>query len=257
MGKKLLLLWFVLNFILIHGPNVDALTRTREEYEKAGEAVWERNTTEKLVAITFDDGPHGVFTPKILDLLAKYDAKATFFVTGKNALLYPEIIKRQDAEGHEIGNHTFHHISSKHMNSSQLSMELDKTNEAIEKIIGKKPTLYRPVEGVYNDIIIHTARKKGFEVIMWSWDQDALDWLNPQSSKIVQHVKKGLSPGDIIILHDWNNSSISSTVKAMEPILELLTENGYKCVTVSELLYRTNRPLPPMLDPIPALPLNQ
>ena len=143
------------------------------------------------------------------------------------------------------------------MNSSQLSMELDKTNEAIEKIIGKKPTLYRPVEGVYNDIIIHTARKKGFEVIMWSWDQDALDWLNPQSSKIVQHVKKGLSPGDIIILHDWNNSSISSTVKAMEPILELLTENGYKCVTVSELLYRTNRPLPPMLDPIPALPLNQ
>ena len=254
MGKKLLLLWFVLNFIFIHGPNVDAITRTREEYEKAGQVIWERNTTEKLVALTFDDGPHEVFTPKILDLLAKYDAKATFFVTGKNALLYPEVIKRQDAEGHEIGNHTFHHISSKHMSSSQFSTELEKTNEAIEKIIGKKPTLYRPVEGVYNDTIIDTARKKGFEVIMWSWDQDALDWRNPQAFKIVQHVKNGLSPGDIIILHDWNNSPISSTVKAMEPILELLTENGYKCVTVSELLYRTNRPLPPLLDPIPALP---
>ena len=254
MSKKLLLLWFVLIFILIHGPRVDALTKTREEYEKSGQVVWESNTNEKLVAITFDDGPHEVFTPQLLDLLKKYDAKATFFVTGKNALLYPEIIKRQNEEGHEIGNHTFHHYTDNHMNASQFSMELDQTNDAIVKIIGKKPTLYRPVQGVYNDTIIQTAHKKGLDVIMWSWDQDSLDWQNPGASKIVKHVKKGLSPGDIIILHDWNYSTVSETVKAMEPILKFLKENDYKCVTVSELMYRTSKPLPDLLDPLPASP---
>ncbi len=254
MAKKLLLLWFVLIFILIHEPTVDALTRSREEYEKTGHVVWETKTNEKLVAITFDDGPHEVFTPQILDLLAKYDAKATFFVTGKNARLYPEVLKRADADGHEIGNHTFHHYTNNHMSSTQLSMELDKANDAIAQIIRKKPTLYRPVQGVYNDTIIQTAHKKGLDVIMWSWDQDPLDWQNPRASKIVNHVKKGLSPGDIIILHDWNNSRVSQTVKAIEPILKLLKENNYKCVTVSELIYRTNKPLPDLLDPMPALP---
>ena len=254
MSKKLLLVWFVLILILIHGPSVDALTRTREEYEKTGHVIWEMNTNEKLVAITFDDGPHNIFTPQILDLLAKYDAKATFFVTGKNALLYPEVLKRQDAEGHEIGNHTFHHFTNNHMSSIQLAMELDKTNEAIEKITGKKPTLYRPVQGVYNDTIIHTAHKKGLDVIMWSWDQDALDWQNPRFPKIVKHVMNGLSPGDIIILHDWNNSRVSETVKAMEPILKHLKDNGYKCVTVSELMYLTNKPLPSILEPYTAKP---
>lgn len=251
MGKKLLLLWFVLFFILIQEPRVYASIKPREEYEKTGRVIWETNTKEKLVAITFDDGPHEVFTPQILDLLAKYDAKATFFVTGKNALLYPKVLKREADEGHEIGNHTFHHFSSRRMSSLQLSMELDKTDEAIEKIIGRKPTLYRPVEGVYNDTIIETAHKKGFDVILWSWDQDALDWRNPKAAKIVDHVQKGLSPGDIIILHDWNMNRSSETVKAMEPILKLLKDNGYKSVTISELLYRTKKPLPSILDPLP------
>ena len=226
-----------------------AVTKSREAYEKTGNVVWEINTKEKLVAITFDDGPHPVFTPQILEILAKYNAKATFFVAGNKAERFPEVLKRVAKEGHEVGNHTYSHLITSKISAVKLTEELKRTDNIIQGITGNKPILYRPVAGIYNDVIINTAIKNGKFVILWSWDQDPRDWRNPPANQITRYVTKGINPGDIIVLHDWHGSEFSQacqTVLALDDILSYLSTKGYKSVTVSEMLYRskTNYPEP-------------
>ena len=128
----------------------DASTSSREAYEKTGRVIWEVNTKEKLVALTFDDGPHPIFDPQILDILAKHDAKATFFVAGNKVVRFPDLLKREVNEGHEIANHTFHHLYG-NIASVKLSSELEETDKTIKQFTGVKPSLYRPVGGLYND----------------------------------------------------------------------------------------------------------
>ncbi len=227
--------------------NTSASTKSREEYEKTGHVIWEVNTKEKLVALTFDDGPHPFFTPEILDLLAKYDAKATFFVAGNKVIRFPDLLKREVKEGHEIANHTYHHIYGRNITSEKLSSELDETDKIIQKIVGFKPTLYRPVGGFYNDLIINTAIKKGKDVVLWTWEQDSRDWTEPPASQICSYITKGIKPGNIILFHDWHGSEYTQTcqtVIALDTILEFLYKNGYKCVTVSELLFRSTQIIP-------------
>jgi peptidoglycan-N-acetylglucosamine deacetylase len=227
-----------------------AFTNSREAYEKTGHVIWEVNTQEKVVALTFDDGPHPVFTPQILDILAKYHAKATFFVAGNKVERFPAILKREVKEGHEIANHTFTHIYGRKITADKLTSELDQTDKLIQSIIGYKPTLYRPVGGLYNDLIINTAVKNGKLVILWS--QDPQDWKNPAASLLSRQITKGIRPGNIILLHDWDGSEFSKTfqtVNALDNILEFLYKNGYQCVTVSEMLYRSNKIIPEPFDP--------
>lgn len=250
--RKILLLSILSYTFLFYTENVHAFTNSREEYEKTGKVIWEVNTKEKMVSITFDDGPHPVFTPQILEILAKYNAKATFFVVGNKVELYPDILKRIKKEGHEIANHTDKHIYGGNLTSARLTTELEKTDEIIQRITGDKPTLYRPVGGLYNNLIINTALKNGKIVILWSWHQDPEDWKKPRASKIAKHITKSVQPGNIILLHDWIDSGVtqtSQTVKALESIMEFLSQNGYECVTVTELLYRSSTKIPSPLDP--------
>lgn len=233
---------------------VSAFTNSREAYEKTGQVLWEVNTKEKIVAITFDDGPHPVFTPQILDILAKYNAKATFFVAGNKAERFPAVLKRLVKEGHEVANHTYNHIYGRNISASKLTFELDQTDKLIQHITGYKPTLYRPVGGIYNDLIINTAVKNGKLVILWSWHQDPRDWDHTAASQISRHITKGVRPGDIILLHDWSGSEFSQTsqtVKALDNIMDFLYKNGYECVTVSEMLYRSRKITPKLLDYFP------
>jgi peptidoglycan/xylan/chitin deacetylase (PgdA/CDA1 family) len=226
--------------------NVDASTQNREAYEKTGRVIWEVNTKEKLVALTFDDGPHPVLTPQILDILAKHDAKATFFVAGNKVVRFPDLLKREVNEGHEIANHTFHHLYG-NITSAKLSSELAETDKMIKQFTELKSSLYRPVGGFYNDVIINTALKHGKTVVLWSWDQDSRDWTNPPANQISSYIKKGVKPGNIILFHDWYGSEYtqtSSTVKALDNILDYLDKNGYKSVTVSELLYHSTQLIP-------------
>ncbi|WML57685.1 polysaccharide deacetylase family protein [Neobacillus sp. PS2-9] len=252
--KKTFLFTFLLIIALFTEQlNVSASTKSREEYEKTGHVIWDVNTKEKLVAITFDDGPHPIFTPKILDILAKYDAKATFFVAGNKVIRFPELLKREVKEGHEIANHTYHHIYG-NISSEKLSSELDMTDQIIQKVTGVKPSLYRPVGGHYNDLIINTAIKKGKEVVLWSWNQDTRDWANPPVSQICSYVIRGVKPGNIIIFHDWHGSEFTKscqTVPALNTILDFLAKNGYKCVTVSELLYHSTQIIPESFEIYP------
>lgn len=236
-------------FLSFDTPIIHANTSSREVYEKTGNVIWEGNTKEKIVAITFDDGPHPSYTPQILDILAKYNAKATFFVAGNKVKSNPDILKREIKEGHEIANHTYHHYYDKNMTAELLSTELDKTDEVIWDIAKYKPTLYRPVGGLYNDIIINTAVKKGYKVVLWSWHQDPQDWKRPAPSKISNHIIKSLRTGDIILLHDWSDRP--QTVKALESTLDYLYKNGYECVTVSDLLLRSDGSSPDFFRSFP------
>lgn len=228
-----------------------AFTDSREAYEKTGHVIWEVNTRKKMVAITFDDGPHPIFTPQILDILAKYNAKATFFVAGNKVKRFPDILKRQVKEGHEIANHTYNHIYDRNITAAKLTAELDQTDKIIKLFTGYKPTLYRPVGGLYNDLIINSAIKNGKLVILWSWHQDPQDWKSPAAGQISRHITKGVRPGNIILFHDWTGSEFSQTsqtVKALENIMEYLYKNDYECVTVSEMLYRTTTIIPYPFD---------
>ncbi|KAB2336269.1 polysaccharide deacetylase family protein [Cytobacillus depressus] len=234
--------------------NADASTNSREAYEKTGRVIWEVNTKEKLVALTFDDGPHPVLTPQILDILAKHDAKATFFVAGNKVVRFPDLLKREVKEGHEIANHTFNHIYG-NITSAKLSSELEETDKIIKQFTELKSSLYRPVGGFYNDVIINTALKHGKTVVLWSWDQDSRDWANPPVNQMCNYIKKGVKPGNIILFHDWHGSEYTqtcSTVEALDNILDYLDKNGYKSVTVSELLYRSTQLIPESFEIYPS-----
>lgn len=205
----------------------------RKYYEEAGQIVWEIKTDEKIVALTFDDGPHRKYTTQILDILAKYNARATFFIVGQNAQKNPEVISRMYNEGHELANHTFTHPLR--TNVPNLLKEIKQTDETIQKITGFTPTLFRPVEGQYSDAMIEAISKEGYKVVMWSWHLDTLDWKSPGTNRIVNTVLKGVKEGNIVLFHDGGGNR-KQTVEAMESILAELEKQGYRFVTVSELL---------------------
>jgi peptidoglycan/xylan/chitin deacetylase (PgdA/CDA1 family) len=235
--------------------NASAVTPNRAEIEKTGHVIWEINTKEKLVALTFDDGPHPIFTPQILDILAKYHAKATFFVTGLKAKQFPDILKREVKEGHEIANHTFHHIAYNRLTREQLEKEIKETDNTIQEIIKLKPSLFRSVGGHYDNWIVNTAVNNSKLLVIWTWGKDSRDWENPSVNTICNTVTKEVKPGNIILFHDWHgyeDSKTCKTVEALGTILEFLEKNGYKCVTVSELLYRSAQIIPNTFDIYPS-----
>ncbi len=187
---------------------------------------------KKYLAITFDDGPHPKETNEVLDVLKKYDAKATFFIAGKHANWYSEPLIRASKEGHEIGNHTFNHPDISNLNKTQLEEEIIKCEEVIFKMTGKKPTLFRPPYGSYKkEELAKIVREHGYKVVLWS-TVDAKDWKNPQASKIADTIMNNVKNGDIILLHDY---ATNNTVKALDIFIPEMQKRGYKFVTVSDL----------------------
>jgi polysaccharide deacetylase family sporulation protein PdaB len=189
----------------------------------------------KYVALTFDDGPHPAYTEKILDILKKNNAKATFFVIGKNAECYPEILRKVHESGNEIGNHTYSHPDMKKIAIEKAADEILKTQDIIYNITGKKPKLFRAPGGIFSDELVCAVEDMDYKPILWSWRQDTKDWSLPKVENVVKNVMKNLQDGDIILFHDYNVKG-SPTPKALELLLPLLKEKGYTTVTVSELL---------------------
>lgn len=205
----------------------------RPYYEQAGQILWDVKTEEKLVALTFDDGPHPKHTSDVLDLLTQYNAKGTFFVVGEHANKNPELILRMYEDGHELANHTYTHPFK--VTVPQLMEEIKQTNDTIYSITGFAPSLFRPVEGQYTDAMIDAIAKEGYMVVMWSWHQDTQDWKNPGVKKIVDKVLKGTNNGNVVLFHDGGGNR-QQTVDALAQILPALQKEGYKFVTISELL---------------------
>lgn len=206
------------------------------EFEKGKSNLYVSNrTAENCVALTFDDGPHPKYTKEILDILDKYNAKATFFVVGKNAELYPEIVKEEHERGHEIGNHTYSHPNLRNISAMNFFEEITKTKEIIESITGVTPRLFRPPGGYLNNNIVDEVSSIENISVLWSWRQDTRDWACTSSDIIVKNVIENLKDGDIILFHDYNAGN-SPTPDALEKILKALSEKGYSFVTVSDLM---------------------
>jgi polysaccharide deacetylase family sporulation protein PdaB len=210
--------------------------KDREYYEARGEIVWEVPTKEKVIALTFDDGPDPEETPLILDLLKQYQVKATFFLVGNKVERYPELVRRELSEGHELANHTYHHTYfSRNIAPAKIVKDITQAEEIIFKTTGQKCHLFRPPGGFYNEKLVKIAKQKGYMVVMWSWHQDTKDWSAPGVNKIVDKVLNNAQNGNIVLFHDYAEGQ-TQTLDALKIILPELVQRGYRFVTVSELL---------------------
>lgn len=192
------------------------------------------NREEKKIALTFDDGPHPKYTEEILDLLAFYQIKATFFMIGKNVSLYPETAKRVACEGHEIGSHTYTHPHMLHITAKELSEELQKTENVMRSLGLPKPTLFRPPEGYRTKEQIQTVRDAGYTMVIWSLDTH--DWRSTPSAHIVEYTSATVQGGDVLLFHDYISGQ-NTTIAALKKLIPMLLKDGYQFVSVSELIF--------------------
>ncbi|MCD8346349.1 MAG: polysaccharide deacetylase family protein [Lachnospiraceae bacterium] len=200
------------------------------EIAQATEAEWENETEwdeTKRVALTFDDGPHPVYTVKLLDGLAERGVQATFFVIGENIPGNEEIIARMDQEGHLIGNHTYDHVKITDLSVEEACEQVEKTSALVKEITGKDTEYVRPPFGSWRKDL-----ECSFEMIPVLWDVDPLDWTTCNVSDVVRRVLEAVEADDIILLHDYYESSVDAALL----IVDALTEQGYVFVTVDELI---------------------
>ena len=192
----------------------------------------------KRIALTFDDGPHPVRTPKILDILGKYGVKATFFIVGAFAESYPEIVADEHRRGHELANHSFSHAKLSVMARPQIKDEIVRADEAIRKASGITPKLFRPPEGAYSPDTVDVAKSMGKETVIWT--VDTKDWAKSPCNAMVDNIKKNVTSGSIILFHDCAGKD-TQTIEALEIIIPYLISQGYEFVTVSELIASENQ----------------
>ena len=189
----------------------------------------------KSIALTFDDGPGDKYTPEILGILKEYNIHATFFVVGKNAENNQDILKQIYSEGHEIGNHTYSHPDFRKIKSDQVIIEIEQTQNIIEKITGLKPRLFRPPGGYLSNPIMDVVTSQNYTTVLWSWRQDTADWKCPPVQNVVDVVLNNIRDGDIILFHDQIFGD-SPTPDALKIIIPELLNRGYTFLTVSELM---------------------
>lgn len=197
------------------------------EYRTKAVAVSSMEENKKI-ALTFDDGPHPYYTEQLLDGLKERDVKATFFVLGKHAEQYPELVERMNDEGHLIGNHTYSHMQLSQQNSEAFKEELIKTNELLEGLTGQEVQYVRPPYGTWDKKF-----EKELNMFPVLWNIDTLDWSSKNVAGIVQKVRSKAKDNGIILMHD----EYMTTVTAALQIVDELKEEGYEFVTVEELLF--------------------
>lgn len=199
---------------------------------------------EKVLALTFDDGPWRQ-TPQVLEILKKYDIKATFFIIGSHIQSYPKHLEQIAKEGHAIGNHTWnHHYHS--VSAQTAAAELGRTADAIEQITGSKTVMFRPPGGNLTNGLVSYATQNDYVVLMWS--VDSRDYISSSTvGSITQKVVAGVHPGAIVLLHDGGGNR-ASTVEALPQMIEQLQDRGYRFVTVPELLELKARTPKPTVD---------
>ena len=178
-----------------------------------------------MIALTFDDGP-GQYTDELLNVLEENDAKATFFVLGSNVVKYPETIKRMDALGYEIGNHSYYHPKLTDLSGEQVYYEIEWTNDAVQQIVGYRTELVRPTYGAINDTV-----KANVAYPLALWSVDTTDWGRKDAGQIANYILTTVKDGDVILLHDIHDF----TLEAMKIVIPALKAQGYELVTFSEM----------------------
>jgi peptidoglycan/xylan/chitin deacetylase (PgdA/CDA1 family) len=205
-----------------------------------GKVYFEVRSPEKIVALTFDDGPNEPYTSEVLDILASYNIKATFFVIGENVELYPETARRIVTEGHVLANHSYSH-NANHALTDYGSKDLKLAQTTISSIVGVSPHLYRPPHGKKSPWELETVKEEGLIEVTWSVSTHEL---NTKSAALVaERIVRETRPGEIILLHDGYGtdhncakSDKSLTVQALPLIIQRLQAEGFEFVTVPVLL---------------------
>ncbi|MBW4447706.1 MAG: polysaccharide deacetylase family protein [Spirirestis rafaelensis WJT71-NPBG6] len=192
---------------------------------------------QKVIALTFDDGPWPTSTANVLDILKKNNIKATFFVVGQMLKNHPDLGVRIVTEGHVIANHTWTHRYH-FMNPQVAAYEVESTSDLIFQTTGVKTTLFRPPGGMMNNGVAAYARNQKYTIVMWS--ADSVDYSNPALPRLISNVTRASKPGGIVLLHDGGGNR-SRTVQALPQIISHFKKQGYSFVTVPELLEMQNK----------------
>jgi len=196
--------------------------------------ITEVSTSQKAVAITFDDGPNPIYTPQVLEIFAKAEGKATFFMIGEQMEKNPELVKEAAEQGHEIGNHTYSHPKLTELTPADCLAEIERTEQMIRELTGKKPVTFRPPYLDYNHETISVVESKGYSMI-GALNLEAQDWEQPGVDHILAASKKSVKNGSILIFHDGYGDR-SQTIQAVRELVSDLKSQGYQLLTVSELL---------------------
>jgi len=189
--------------------------------------------SDKPIALTIDDGPWGDMTLKMLNVLREHNAKATFFWIGKNVQTYPEIARQVVAQGHAIGNHTWHHWYFR-MTQAMAAAEIENTNRVIYETTGVKTSMFRPPGGFLNNGLVSYARSQNQAIMLWSTEPGEFRRANTVSNYI-NNVLKEAKPGGIVLMHDGGGNHVK-TLAALPQIITELKKRGYRFVTIPELL---------------------
>ncbi|MGH9244839.1 MAG: polysaccharide deacetylase family protein [Acidimicrobiales bacterium] len=211
--------------------------------------IWSVATSEPRVALTFDDGPDPRLTPQILDILARYETRATFMAMGYNAQQYPELVAAVADAGHEIGHHSWRHLNLATASVEDTRLEIEMGARVTEEAAGRPVRLFRPPKGRLSEAALRLVAHLGHDLVMWSVSRGALDVRSPDL--IADHVVGRVDRGDIIDLHDgigrgtFDRRGVLAPVLlrrrreeigALPRILEELATRGFQLATVSELL---------------------
>jgi len=196
--------------------------------------LWKGSTEGQEIYLTFDDGPHPVYTPRLLDLLNQYNAQASFFLLGEKVLLHPGIVERIEKEGHTIGNHGFSHHSMLFWKRERIVKEILDTDYAIEKITGKKPLFFRPPYGRFDLRFKKLMNKLNHTLVIWSFLTYDFKETNPE--KLIKKVREKIHAGDIVLFHD-GHSNTPVMLETFPDILTSLHHLGYQTKTLEQITY--------------------
>ena len=202
--------------------------------------IYHINTLNKAVALTFDDGPSPVWTPKILDELKKAGVKATFFMIGEHVEKYPDVARRVAEEGHEIGNHTIDHHVLVYYKMDELEKEIKDNEKIIKTITGQTTRYFRPPKAWLTAKEKKKIREMGYKTVLWTLNSK--DWVTFDDKYIIRYILNHIKPGDIILFHDSGGvftaegGNRNETVKTIAQLTQKLKEKGYSFVTITDLL---------------------
>ena len=198
----------------------------------------------KQLALTYDDGPNDPHTLRLLEILARHQVKATFFLIGHYVRQRPDIAREVAQAGHVIGNHTFTHPLLIFKSAAEIRRELSDCRAAIQDAIGEHSNLFRPPFGGRRPATLHVARELGLEPVMWN--VTGYDWNAPPASAIERKVSKQIRGGNVILLHDGGHKQMgadrSQTVQATDHLIKRYKQEGYSFVTIPEMMQTTGQP---------------
>lgn len=194
--------------------------------------IYSVDTDKKICSISFDAAWGNEQTDGLLDTLDEYKVKTTFFLVGDWAKKYPESVKEIAKRGHDVGNHSATHAHMTQLPSADMLTELQTCNDRIEKLTGKRPTLFRPPYGDYDNNVVNTVMS--LDMYCVQWNIDSLDWKDPSVDQIVQNCTSKLEPGSIILLHN----GATNTPEALPKVIEAIRAQGYKIVPISKILLK-------------------